>query len=270
MATRFTDFETGSLPSTWTLEDTSWGVQTPSHARGSYSFGPDSTGSGNKALKATWNDADFNGVSVDWIEFHYYETSSNLGCAMFAVDPNGNDIAGIGTDNPQKRIISGDGEENIDGGNYGEWVRARITFHWDTHEVTFDFEQPNENTSSARRTMIGTPSAFGYLQLWGYDSNKGKTDQSNTWWADDITVNFPVPMRVEGEVTKDGVGVKRHVHIVSAADGSVRGHTRSDFAGSYGLTFDNDGKPDVYVIVEGETVASERCIVHGPVSPTEV
>ncbi len=269
MAEQFTDFESGALPSNWTLEDTSWGVQSPSHASGTYSFGPDSTGSGNNALKATWNVADANGSKAFYAEWHYYETSSNKGCAMYAMDPNGNTIAAIGTDNPAKRIVSGNGHEDIDNGNYGEWVRARITFHWDTFEVSFEFEQPNGAIANATRIMIGEPSAFGYLEFAGYNSGS-RYSSSNSWWADDITLSFPVPMRVEGSVTKDGVGVKRHVHIVSAADGSVRGHTRSDFAGNYGVTFENDGKPDVYVIVEGETVASERGVVHGPVSPTEV
>ncbi len=256
------DFEDGALPSSMTIEDPAFGVQTGTDVKGTYSFGPDSPGTGNQALKLTWQDPRMNGEPASFVELQWWETGSQRGCGYTAFDPNGVKIAVMATDNPGWQIESANGVSNIDSGNYQEWTIARMSFDWSNEEVTFYFEEISSGkTAQVTEPFINSASAFGYVETHGW--NKGARENENDHYMDEFRGEGRESLQVSGVTSQEGISSPMGVYVYNLGFEELLGSTTSKSDGTYTVTFktmDTAG----FVLAVGDS--SHKPAVHGPLT----
>jgi len=257
------DFEDGSVPSAVTIEDSAFGVFQQPFARGSYCLGPENGGNGNQALKATWQEPDLDpaGLAVSRVRARMYETSSQSGSGLLCIGPDGATIAGIGSNNNQWNIRSGDDdhEEIYGGDNYEVWLDYIFEFDWTNGEVTFDITDPaSGHNERVTRTMLNNPGALGWVELRGglWDS-----DQRYHWW-DDLEIDLPDKVQVSGTVKEGGSTAARDVFVYATDLQTMIASGTSASDGTYNLKFRTRFTKG-FVIAKGSS--GFRSMAHGPV-----
>lgn len=256
------DFEDGALPSSMTIEDTAFGVQSGTDVKGSYSFGPDSFGSGNQALKLTWQDSRMNGEQPPFVELQWWETGSQAGCGYTVFDPNGVKIAVMATDNPGWEITSANGVNQIANGNYEEWTIARMSFDWSNERVTFYFEEISSGkTAQATEPFINSATAFGYIETHGY--NKGGRQNENHHYMDEFRAEVPENLQVSGVTSQEGATTSMDVYVYNLGFEVLLGSTTSASNGTYTVQF-KTLYTDGFVLAAGDS--SHKPAVHGPLT----
>jgi len=210
MPTKTYDFEDGTKQG-WTFNSNDMSVTT-THARGTYSIGAQV--SSVTPVMAEISPSELSGgKKLDFVIFWYYETQSSYGGGLRLKDSNDNAVITAVTNNPGQRILDGNGDNKVSGGNYDTWYRVKFELDWasGTADVIWQPEGGGQSTYSNRPLINNTD--VEKLELVKYDINNGGIDtlDSNFYhWTDDIQFSYP-PLNTTGEVFVTSNGIKQTV-----------------------------------------------------------
>lgn len=174
----FESYSTGSVPSPYTSTvnaDANAGVVTTDANSGSQSLNIQTRIDGNFFVTSIKNT--FTAKTPNTLEVAYYETSSAFGGAIRWLSSNGDELAVVGTGNPQVMVRSSSGVNTLTSSpspNYSAWRRFTLTL--DFANGTFDVLWEDLDGSSADKSLSGlsfidNPSDVAEIQFGGDERN---------------------------------------------------------------------------------------------------
>jgi len=264
MPDRTYDFESGTAPEPLVINDSAFQIRTDQAFNSTYSIGID-TNPGTEPA-AEWIEPEMasgRGTLLQKLDFHYYETGSQSGSSVNIYDADGKRVCGWRSENPQWVFFTDSGHQEVYGGDSTEhWIHVIMTLDWDSKTFDYDVTDTVSGTNKTGTLNMNTASALDGCASVAFENG-------SSYWIDDLVIGLPTFTKVKGTVTKDGVGVKRAIHIYDTNYNHIL-ETASDASGAYSAEFLNLSEHDVYILVVGEQSASERAVIHGPVTPEVV
>lgn len=131
--------------------------------------------------------------------FVFHETTSSYGGGIRLFDGNGNNILGVGTDNPQW-IVSRDNVSSKSQWTvlkreqtYDRWILAEIDFDWTTNPTEFNVRLTDLYDATSHNfgpyETYGDPADVGGVEIWDYNQKNWGEGGSIDMWFEFMTTD---------------------------------------------------------------------------------